>query len=55
MGYSRRTSAYASNIAKSFGAAMTLAHVYPPDPIIEVNMERIDDRLGPVLIFREKR
>jgi nucleotide-binding universal stress UspA family protein len=43
---SEKTAAYASSIAKSFGASMTLVHVYPPDPIIEVNMEQIDDRFS---------
>jgi universal stress protein A len=43
---SEKTAAYASSIAKSFGAAVTLVHVYPPDPIMEVNMEQIDDRFS---------
>jgi len=43
---SEKTAAYASNIAKSFGAAVTLVHVYPPDPIMEVNMDQIDDRFS---------
>src|SRR5262245_58436899 len=43
---SEQTAAYASSIAKSFGASMSLVHVYPPDPIMEVNMEQIDDRFS---------
>jgi universal stress protein A len=40
---SEKTVAYAVGIAKCFGAAITLVHVYPSEPITYFTMERIHD------------
>ena len=41
--HSENTVAYALRIARGFGAAITLVHVYPPEPITYFTMERIHD------------
>jgi nucleotide-binding universal stress UspA family protein len=40
---SEKTVAYAVGIARGFGAAITLVHVYPSEPITYFTMERIHD------------